>query len=103
MAAKPGAVPSTNSMPRSRIILSSAAPIQIPLTGSGPVIYLHASIISQAKSAATPASRAFPKYGSQTLSVGREGNNSLANLNVFLNSAKVSDFSPVKEYIMGRE
>ena len=36
MAANPGAVPSTNSMPRSRMMTSLAAPSQMPSTGFGP-------------------------------------------------------------------
>ena len=61
IAAKPGAVPSTNSTPRSRMIVSLAAPSQIPSTGSGPISVLHASMISKAKSVATPASSASPR------------------------------------------
>ncbi|MBA7472652.1 hypothetical protein ES707_07984 [subsurface metagenome] len=61
IAAKPGAVPSTNWMPRSRRIISSAAPSQMSSTGLGPIRYLQASIISSAKSVAIPASKAWPR------------------------------------------
>ena len=61
MAAKPGAVPSTNSTPRSRMSTSEAAPSHRPSTGLGPIAYLQASYASQAKSAATPASSAVPR------------------------------------------
>jgi len=53
------------------MMMSLAAPSQIPSTGFGPTRYLQASIISQAKRAATPASRVLPRYGSQTFSDGR--------------------------------
>ncbi|MBA7472105.1 hypothetical protein ES707_07425 [subsurface metagenome] len=75
-AANPGAEPSTNSIPLSLIIKSSAAPSQMLFTGLGPIIYFIASIISSAKSVAIPASKALPKYGSHTFSLGIGGNNS---------------------------
>jgi len=102
IAANPGAVPSTNSMPRSLIITSFAAPSQIPPTGFGPMIYLHASITSHANNAATPASRVSPKYGSHTLSAGRAGNNSFASFKISFKSANVCIFLPVKLYITGK-
>ena len=60
-AANPGAVPSTNSMPRWRMITSAAAPSQMPSTGDGPTSTLHASSTSNASNVAIPASSVGPR------------------------------------------
>ena len=105
IAAKPGAEPSTNSIPRSRMITSEAAPNQMSLTGWLPFDvsrYLQASRISHAKSDAMPASSALPRYGSHTSSEGRWGSSSLVFLRTVRQSARVSTLSPENEWITGR-